>query len=158
MLLEDFVAAGTIGSFGVGSSSDKIAGLLRKRPAFCRVLQFEWSVLDPVRAMSSFTIHHRSLTDNFRALHAALVSDTALSRRWSDEVGADVARREVLASLMLKASLELNPASVILFSSRDPAHIRHNVEVAADVALSGPARRLHALVQREGFPGEMRQA
>ena len=93
------------------------------------------------------------MTDNFRALHAALVADVALSRRWSDEVGAELARREVLASLMLKASLVLNPASVILFSSRDAAHIRHNVEVAGDAALAEPARRLHAIVMREGFPG-----
>ena len=157
-LLEDLVAAGTIGSFGVGSSSDKMADLLRERPAFCGVLQFEWSVLDPVRAMPAFTLHHRALTDNFRALHAALAADAKLSRRWSEAVGAEVAQREVLAALMLKASLELNPASVILFSSRDAAHIRRNVEVAANAALAAPARRLHALVEREGFPGERRQA
>lgn len=153
-LLEDFVAAGKLGCFGTGSSSGKIPGLLADRPAYCGVLQFEWSVLDPVRALPGFTLHHRALTDNFRALHAALAADAPLSRRWSEEVGAELAEREVLAALMLKASLELNPASVVLFSSRDPAHIRHNVEVAADAALAEPARRLHAVVQREGFPGE----
>lgn len=153
-LLEGFVAAGTIGCFGVGSSSDKIPALLAERTAYCGVLQFEWSVLDPVRALPAFTLYHRALTDNFRALHAALAGDAALSRRWSEEVGAELARREVLAALMLKASLVLNPASVVLFSSRDPAHIRHNVEIAGDPALAEPARRLHTLVEREGFPGE----
>lgn len=157
-LLESLVAAGTIGSFGIGSSSDKMDDLLRDRPEFCHVLQFEWSVLDPVRAMPAFTLHHRALTDNFRALHTELAGDAALSRRWSEIVGAELAKREVLAALMLKASLVLNPASVILFSSRDPAHIHHNVEIAANAALADPARRLYALVQREGFSGEMRQS
>lgn len=157
-LLEDLVAAGTLGSFGVGSSSDKIADLVHDRPAFCRVLQFEWSVLDPVRPAPAFTLHHRALTDNFRALHAALASDTELSQRWSEVVAADLAQREVLAALMLKASLVLNPASIILFSSRDPSHIRHNVAIAADATLAEPARRLHALVGREGFPAERRHA
>jgi hypothetical protein len=47
---------------------------------------------------------------------------------------------------------------VILFSSKRPAHIRQNVEVAEDAALVAPARRLYALVQREtavrSQPGE----
>lgn len=153
-LLEDFVTAGKLGSFGVGSSSDKVPALLAERPAYCRVLQFEWSVLDPVQPLPAFTLHHRALTDNFRALSAALAGDATLNRRWSDEIGAEVARREVLASLMLKASLVLHPASILLFSSRDAAHIRHNVEVAGDDTLTEPARRLHAVVGREGFPGE----
>ncbi len=157
-LLEDFVADGKIGSFGIGSSSDKIDDLLHDRPAFCRVLQFEWSVLDPVRPTPAFTLHHRALTDNFRALHATLAGDAALSHRWSEVVAADLAQREVLAALMLKASLDLNPASIILFSSRDPSHIRHNVAIASDATLADPARRLHALVQREGFPARRRPA
>ena len=37
---------GTIGTFGVGSSADKIPALLAERPAYCRTLQYEWSVLD----------------------------------------------------------------------------------------------------------------
>lgn len=152
-LLEDSAAAGTIGTFGAGSEGSRIAALLETRAAYCRVLQFEWSVLDPTLAMPVFTLHHRSLTDNFRALHAALVSEAQVGRRWSEAVGHDLLRRETLASLMLKASLVRNPSSVVLFSSRDPAHIRHNVEVAGDASLAEPARRLHALVQAEGFPG-----
>ncbi|HVG27121.1 MAG TPA: aldo/keto reductase, partial [Acidobacteriaceae bacterium] len=36
--LEEAVASGKIGSFGVGSDSAKIAALLRERPAYCGVL------------------------------------------------------------------------------------------------------------------------
>ena len=149
-LLEDSVAAGTIGMFGVGSEREKVGSLLTARPEYCEVVQFEWSVMDaPVPEMKSFRIHHRALTENFRSLHAGLIEDRVRAARWSEDVGADLADREVLASLMLKAALVENPQSVILFSSKSPAHIRHNVQVAGDESLESPARRLYSLVQQE---------
>jgi D-threo-aldose 1-dehydrogenase len=149
-LLEDAVAAGTVGIFGVGSERAKVEELARERPAYCQVLQFEWSVMDaPVPPMGSFRFHHRALTENFRGMHARLTQEKARCSAWSAAVGEDLADEEVLASLMLKAALVENPASVILFSSKNPAHMRHNVEVAEDVALEAPARRLYALVQGE---------
>jgi hypothetical protein len=149
-LLENSVASGKIGSFGVGSEREKIGPLLAGRPEYCRTVQFEWSVMDaPVDAMKSFRIHHRALTENFRELHVGLVQDKARSARWSEQVGADLCDGEVLASLMLKAALVENPESIILFSSKSPAHMRHNVAVAGDAALENPAGRLYALVQRE---------
>jgi D-threo-aldose 1-dehydrogenase len=146
--LRDSVAAGTIGTFGVGSEREKIAALLNVRPEYCRTVQFEWSVMDaPVPAMASFRIHHRALTENFRELHAGLIADKARAKRWSESVGVDVADREVLAALMLKAALVENPASPILFSSKTPAHMRENVRVAGDASLEAPARALYALVR-----------
>jgi len=147
-LLEDSVAAGTIGTFGVGSERGKIVTLAQKRAKFCRTMQFEWSVMDPpVPAMQGFRIHHRALTDNFRALQEGLEQDRPRCARWSEIVGADLADGGVLASLMLKAALVENPASVILFSSKDPAHMWRNVEVAGDASLEAPAMRLYGLVQ-----------
>ena len=149
--LEDARTSGRIGAFGIGSQSSKIPRLLAERPAFCPTLQYEWSVLDAaIPAGPSFRIHHRSLTESFRSLHAALVGQPAVCRRWSEATGRDLASPDSLAHLMLKASLVANPDSVILFSSKSPAHVRANVEVAEDILLEGPARRLHELVQAEG--------
>jgi aryl-alcohol dehydrogenase-like predicted oxidoreductase len=149
-LLENSVASGKIGSFGVGSEREKIGPLLAGRPEYCRTVQFEWSVMDaPVDAMKSFRIHHRALTENFRELHVGLVQDKARSARWSEQVGADLCDGEVLASLMLKAALVENSQSIILFSSKSAEHIQHNADVAGDVTLEAPARRLYALVQSE---------
>ena len=149
-LLEDQVAAGTIGTFGIGSEAAKVAELLRQRPEYCPTLQYEWSVLDakefPVEA---FRIHHRALTNNFRSLHAALLQQPEICRRWSDETATDLRNPELLARLMLKAALELNPESVILFSSRRPGHIHANAAVADDAGLIAPATRLYKLVQAE---------
>ncbi len=149
-LLEDKVADGTIGTFGIGSEAVKLGDLLASRPAYCRTLQYEWSVLDaPVPPGGPFRIHHRALTENFRSLYNALTKETAICQRWSEQVGADLSDRAQLANLMLKAALVMNPASVVLFSSKKPQHIQENVRVAGDAALEWPAQKFYDLVQSE---------
>jgi aryl-alcohol dehydrogenase-like predicted oxidoreductase len=149
--LEDSVAEGKIGSFGVGSESAKIPALLGERAAFCRVLQHEWSVLDSAeKGGSAFHIHHRALTDNLRLLHRRLSDAPELCRRWTETVGKDVGDRETLAALMLKAALVVHPQTVVLVSSKNASHIGDNVSVADDANLAEPSRRLYELVQREG--------
>jgi D-threo-aldose 1-dehydrogenase len=149
-LLEAEVEKGTIGGFGIGSSADKIPDLLAEHPSYCRALQYEWSALDaPIQPSGPFRIHHRALTANFRSLHAALLGDNPLCQRWSASTDTDLARPEVLASLMLKASLIMNPASIVLFSSKKTAHIQANVQTASDVTLERPARQLYTMIQAE---------
>ena len=147
--LEGQVAAGTIGAFGVGSERNRVETLAIKRPAFCGVVQFEWSVVDgPVLGLDGpFRIHHRALTDNFFRLHERLLEEGGRCAEWSRETGADLADREVLAALMLKAALVENPGAIVLFSSKEAAHMRRNVAVAEDASLEAPARKLYELVQ-----------
>jgi D-threo-aldose 1-dehydrogenase len=156
-MLEDCVATGTIGTFGVGSERARAEALAAAQPAYCPVVQFEWSVLDaPVTAIKSFKIHHRSLTHHFRTLKEQLRGDRTTAARWSQEVGVDIGEGDVLPSLMLKAALVENPDSLILVSSKDPDHIRHNVAVAEDRTLDIPARRFYELVRREvASPGQV---
>jgi D-threo-aldose 1-dehydrogenase len=152
-LLEDLVQQGTIGSFGVGSSADKILSLLAERAPYCRTLQYEWSILNATIPLSaSFRIHHRTLTSHFRDLHAALVSKKSRCERWSEATGADLADPETLARLMLKAALLMNPSSIILFSSKTPEHISANVQTAAGASLERAARQLYHLAQAECLP------
>jgi aryl-alcohol dehydrogenase-like predicted oxidoreductase len=151
-LLEAEVKKGTIGAFGIGSSADKIPALLATQPAYCRTLQYEWSILDapiPDTPIKPFRIHHRALTENFRALHAALIKNQPVCQRWSTSTNTDLGSPEALAHLMLKASLVMNPTSIILFSSKNPAHIEANVRIAADTRLERPAHELYNLVQSE---------
>jgi aryl-alcohol dehydrogenase-like predicted oxidoreductase len=152
-LLEAEKKKGTIGAFGIGSSADKIPTLLAERPAYCRILQYEWSILDaPIQSTQPFRIHHRALTNNFSALHTALVKNKPLCQSWSQAINTDLSHPEALARLMLKASLVMNPSSIILFSSKNPKHIQSNVELAADPILELPARQLHTLVQSDPHP------
>ncbi|HXS11090.1 MAG TPA: aldo/keto reductase [Acidobacteriaceae bacterium] len=158
-LLDEAVAQKMIGSFGVGSESRKIPALLRQHPAYCQVVQHDWSVLDPLEPQgAAFHIHHRALTDRLHALHNNLVADRPRCHRWSEAIGRDLARREQLAALMLKAALVLCPNTILLVSSKNPAHIKENVRVAEDASLEAPARRLYDLVQREGLASAANQS
>lgn len=148
-LLEGYVAAGTIGAFGCASSQPRLAEILSQRPQFCTVVQHEWSVLDPLQAPEPFRILHRSLSEHFLQLHTALLGDKAVAARWSATCGADVANAETLAQLMLKASLVANPGSVVLFSSKKPAHIKANIALLHDAAREEQATRFYALVRAE---------
>jgi aryl-alcohol dehydrogenase-like predicted oxidoreductase len=155
-LLQAEVKRGTIGTFGIGSDSAKVAALVAERPDYCRTLQYEWSILNPsieatpLSEQIPFRIHHRALTTNFRTLHRALVHNRQLCQLWSSSTAADLSETEDLARLMLKASLVMNPASVILFSSKNSHHIQSNVKVAGNQSLEAPARRLHELIQADG--------
>jgi D-threo-aldose 1-dehydrogenase len=162
LLLEQEVQRGTIGTFGAGSSADKIPTLLAEHPAYCRTLQYEWSILDshveasPVIPAPPFRIHHRALTDNFRSLHRALTENRELCKRWSASTNIDLSNANDLARLMLKAALLINPASIILFSSKNPHHISANAKLADDRTLDAPAAALYRLVRAERdplFPG-----
>jgi aryl-alcohol dehydrogenase-like predicted oxidoreductase len=149
-LLQSEVKKGTIGAFGIGSSADKIPALLASRSAYCRTLQYEWSILDaPIQSSAPFGIHHRALTANFRGLHATLTKNQPLCQRWSASTNTDLNNAESLAHLMLKASLIMNPTSIILFSSKKPAHIQANAELVDNASLELPARQLYSLVQSE---------
>jgi len=154
-LLEEEVEKNTIGTFGIGSAASKIPALLSERPAYCHTLQYEWSVLDPIIEAKplfpqmQFRIHHRALTTNFRSLHRALTHNKALCQRWSASTNVDLNNSRDLARLMLKASLVMNAASVILFSSKDPRHIHSNVQIARDQSLDNAARQFYELVQLE---------
>ena len=154
-LLEAEVKRGTISTFGIGSSADKIPAILATHPAYCRTLQYEWSVLDspisevPIRPSAPFRIHHGTLTKNFHAIHQSIINNKPLCQRWSASINTDLSRPEALAHLMLKAALVMNPTSIILFSSKNPAHIHANVQTAADTSLELPARQLYKLVQSE---------
>jgi D-threo-aldose 1-dehydrogenase len=150
--LEAEVKKGVIGTFGIGSSADKIPALLTSHPAYCRALQYEWSVLDaqiPDAPSAPFRIHHGVFTPNFRALHAALISNQPLCQRWSASTNTDLSNAESLGHLLLKAALLMNPNSIILFSSKKIAHIQSNLLAAADKSLELPARQLYNLVQTE---------
>ncbi len=151
--MQEAVTAGLIGDFGVTQDVAEIPKLYQEKHEYCHVLQFEWSVRQPIpQYPCSFRIHHRSLAHNFLALRDLLVQRNGLRRAWSDELGYDLGSPQVLSGLMLKAALLLNPSAVILVSSKDPAHISANVRAAEDAALDAPARRFYELVQRDLTP------
>jgi aryl-alcohol dehydrogenase-like predicted oxidoreductase len=148
--LQESVAQGMIGTFGFGGEADKVPALVAEKSVYCPVLQYQWSVYDSLPDYpASYRIHHRALSDNFPALHAELKGNPSLCRKWSDAVGQDLSSGPILSRLMLKTALVMNPASVILFSSRQPANIIANVQAAADPSLDESARRFYQVFRQD---------
>lgn len=47
-MLEDLVREGKVGMFGVGSDWEVVPELIAERPEYCAVVQYEWSILNPL--------------------------------------------------------------------------------------------------------------
>ena len=86
-------------------------------------------------------------------MHAALMANPEVGRRWSAQTGADLTQLADLGFLMLKAACLFSPEALFLFSSKRPKHIAENVAAVTDGSLRVPAQRLRELLQTEGLPG-----
>lgn len=126
-----------IGMYGLGAGRDGLDSAWQRHPEYCKVLQFEGSVLDRRPDFpGAFCIHHRAILEAFSAVGEFFARDSTLCRRWSDAIDANLAEPGTLAALLLGASLVAHPGSIVLFSSRNPAHIRANLLHASDSARS----------------------
>jgi diketogulonate reductase-like aldo/keto reductase len=149
--LEDNVASGRIGGYGIGCKSSGIPALREERPAFCKVMQFDWSVLAPKTDYpGSFRIHFRTFSQHATVLESLFSNRPDIRRRWSEIIGIDIGEPKSLRSLMLKAALTVYPDSIVLFTSGKPEHIADAARVAEDAALTDRALRFLALVEHEG--------
>ncbi|SEB46755.1 aldo/keto reductase [Terriglobus roseus] len=146
--LENAKQKGSIGAFGVGTDRGHASAILAESPAYARVVQREWSVFDGVEDIDTFKIHHRSLAGNRRRLERYLASED-IAKRWSAATGTDLRAPGVLGELMMRAALGTNPVGIVLFSSKDNAHIRSNALLAEPSAANAKAMELYRLVQAE---------
>jgi D-threo-aldose 1-dehydrogenase len=148
-LLRKFTEQGRIGTYGLGTARRNLSALWQRHREYCRVLQFESSVLDEKPDFSgAFCIHHRSVSDAIGAIQNYFEHDAGLCRRWCDELDVDLGQPEILASLVLASALSANPNGIVLFSSRKPAHIQANVRAAADPARAVRSRRFLELLRQ----------
>jgi D-threo-aldose 1-dehydrogenase len=132
-----------IGIYGIGTERSQLNAVWEKHREYCDVLQFEWSVLDAKPNFpGAFCIHHRSVSGVLNVIRESFQRDPGRCRRWSDAVDADLTRSETLAGLLLAASLTSNPNSIVLFSSRVPAHIVANIHLAGNPEWTERSRRL----------------
>ena len=148
--LENALTSGKIGAFGVGSDRNNIDGLLTHRPQYCKIVQYQWSVFDkPPRHAHSFRIHHGAFAKSLQPVRAGLENDPDRRRRWSAAVGLDLSQNETFAKLAFKASLVLNPNSIILFASTQPRHVMDNCITANDSKLDAPCRRFFEMIHKD---------
>ncbi len=149
-VLQDMQQQGRIGIYGVGSECGLLDTIWERHREYCPSVQFGWSVLDAkAQFPEAFRIHHRAVSSAFGALREHFEHAPALCQRWSDAVDADLSQPEILASMLLQASLAANPNSIVLFSSRVPAHIRSNVRSFEDPSWMLRGQRFCELVAGE---------
>jgi choline dehydrogenase-like flavoprotein/diketogulonate reductase-like aldo/keto reductase len=150
--LDEQRTAGRIGDFGIGGEYYRMQDLYREKHRYARVMQFEFSILGPMLDLpETYRIHYRTFAKPAEALAKLFDRQPDLARRWSEIVNAELQEPQVLARLLLKASLDEHPKSLTLFSTRQEAHIFDNVEVATNMSLVEPARRLVALLREDDF-------
>jgi D-threo-aldose 1-dehydrogenase len=148
--LERTIAEGKIRTFGIGSEASAAASIHDADRRFCRVMQFDWSVLSrekPAYAGSA-VITHGSLLRSFAQLRAWLAATPSAGRAWSQELGQDVTSAAVLSRLMLTAARSANPQGITLFSSRRAENIKANAELLDESRLPEGAA-FAALVTRD---------
>lgn len=148
--LEEARAAGKIGNFGIGGEYSRVTELYATRRAYTPLMQFEHSIFGPALTVpESVRVHYRTFARAASALTARFAADRRLGWWWSEMVGADLQEPQVLAQLLLRASLDESPDALNLFSTSVEQHIYENAAVAQDSALIEPARRLRKLVRED---------
>lgn len=149
--LEENVRRGKICSFGIGSEAVAAERTFRAERQFCRIMQFEWSVLSGARRAypGSFLITHRSLSENLIRLGVWLDANLEIARTWSRELGVDVANASILSRLMLAAARNANADGITLFSSRNVQNIRTNARLMLDNSDLRMGAAFAALVTRD---------
>jgi aryl-alcohol dehydrogenase-like predicted oxidoreductase len=117
--LNTAVQKGMIRTFGVGGDRGHAAAIFRSRPEYCRLVQCRWSVHDG--ALPAFP------------------GSQLIVFGVASQLGRD---RQTPADAALRAAALALPESIILFSSRNRAHIAASAKAISDTALDSAARQL----------------
>jgi len=134
---------GKIRAFGLGSAFAKIADVLKEKPAFTSIVQFESSIIAPnLEAIRPLRTSSQKLIATHGSFSAAaqiqqrLTTDAAFAKRCKETLASDLADTTVLAGFILQQALRANKDGLVLFRGGTPQRIRSNVRAATQVALA----------------------
>ena len=127
--LENATRRGLIRSFGVGGSSRNVPALYRNRISYSPIFQFDWCLLDwPVPRVPGCPVIV------FGAL-SPLKHPPALQRLEKLLDSPRFIAKSGWAPLLLRTTSLATQSSVILFSSRDPAHVDASAKAISDTSI-----------------------
>lgn len=154
--LEDVVREGKVRYYGIGTDVESTGIIARERPELARVAQLANNALDRtlerLPALAGRAVITHSAVRPVLGPLADLMRDDARRARWSDELGVDCGRREVLGRLLLAEALDSNRNGVVLFASASEERIRSNVELVDRPELSADQLGAFASLVREALP------
>jgi D-threo-aldose 1-dehydrogenase len=151
--LRGAVRDGKVRYFGVATDGRSTGAILSERPEFAGVVQVPHSALDRTLDRlpgldGTAVITHSAVGPPLRRL-TELMRDDRRRGRWSEALGLDCARREVLARLLLGYALESNASGVVLFGSTSEERIRSNAALVDEAEPSAELIRRFAELARE---------
>jgi aryl-alcohol dehydrogenase-like predicted oxidoreductase len=136
--LENSVRKGLIGAFGIGGGSNKASDMFQSRPGYCPVVQRDWSLFED-------EVPHYPGSD------LIVFGVLARHRRAPTPVdGGEVPR--IVPEVILRATALALPDSIILFSSRNAAHVISSARALTDATLDSAAGYLLASAGRSPVP------
>lgn len=121
--LDRAVASGLIGTWGLASARAAVDRVRQPGgPSLALIQTEETAVSTPIeRDKGTFFITHGMLSRSLRELPLA---DEAWRRRFADSTQCDIDAPGAMARLLTSAALARNADGVVLFTSKQPSHIR----------------------------------
>jgi D-threo-aldose 1-dehydrogenase len=124
--LEDARQAGHLRAWGIAGERDPCIQIKRSLPATA-VLQVHEDILSrtqPLPGDLEPLITFGVLGEALDRISRYLQGSSEHRSRWSEELGVDCSSSQVLASLLLRDALDVNPRGVVLYSTTRPERLR----------------------------------
>ena len=136
--LNSCVERGVARAFGVATTPEATQHILTSNPSFVQVAQFPSSIfndnLSAVRALTERAIVTHSVLGgtSTEQLTNFIIGSPERVHEWSEEVGVDFSKPQVITRLVLAQAIHANTRGIVVFSSLNPQHIRANARTAVE--------------------------
>ncbi len=135
--LNDAVASGRIGAFGVATGTRQILQIDQQAPEFTRVVQYPFSLvassLESLPVLPGRAVFkHGAVGNGLAEIEQRSARDPQAVSHWSAELGLDLGDPQIRVQLLLNVALLDPPQGVVLFRSAKVDSIKSNVRSVID--------------------------
>ena len=134
--LDKLQAEGKILSYGLATSIEQSAAIIRSFPTLASVVQipeqnFNTQTWPFLSEKSRLVITHSLFGENLKRLVTLLQEQDAIRQAIRSKLGFDLSKPQGVAQLLMVRALKANPRGMVLFSTSKLDHIQQCVEAAA---------------------------
>ncbi|MBA2257046.1 MAG: aldo/keto reductase, partial [Thermoleophilaceae bacterium] len=148
--LEECVLKGTARAAGTATGTEATERIGQRWSPFPTAAQVPWEPGAPASAEDGRTvIVHSAVRLVLERVWGPLRERRVQMKRWSDAIGADCSRSDVMAALAVALARRENPGSCVLFSTRNIERLQANVCLAAGFATDHARLDRFAVLVRE---------